>query len=192
MEQATAARQDLRAAVARVEYAKQQVKSQRAQRLPAVDIRANGGEVGVNFGHVYGTYEVEGQLSVPIFTGRRIEANVQTAEATLHRREAELQDLQQRAKYDVRSVLLDLRAADKSVEVARTNSRLAQEGLRQAEDRFDAGVSNSLELIQAQQAIASAEDNDIASVYAHNLAKLMLVRSLGTAEHDYTTYLGVR
>ena len=69
---------------------------------------------------------------------------------------------------------------------------LAKEGLRQAKDRFDAGVSNSLELIQAQQAVAAAEDNDIASVYSHNLAKLMLVRSLGTAERDYTMYLGVR
>lgn len=192
VEQATVSRQDLKAAAARVEFAKQQVKAQSSQRLPSVDVRANGGEVGVNFGHVYGTYEVEGQVSVPIFTGRRIQADVQSAEATLHRRQAELEDLQQRTMYDVRSALLDLRAADKSVEVAQTNSKLANEGLRQAKDRFDAGISNSLELIEAEQAVASAEDNNIASVYAHNLAKLMLVRSLGTAERDYTTFLGLR
>jgi outer membrane protein TolC len=192
VQQATASRQDLKAAAARVEFAKRQVKAQSAQRLPSVDIRANGGEVGVNFGHAYGTYEVEGQISVPIFTGRRIQSNVQSAEAILHRREAEFKDLQERTKYDVRSALLDLRAADKSVEVSHTNSSLADEGLRQARDRFEAGVSNSLELIQAQQAVAAAEDNDIESVYSHNLAKLMLVRSLGTAERDYTTYLGVR
>ena len=101
VEQATAMRQDLRAAAARVQFASQQVKARSAQRLPSVDLRANGGEVGVNFGHVYGTYEVEGQLSVPIFTGRRIEADLMTANATLHRRQAEFQDLQQRTKYDV-------------------------------------------------------------------------------------------
>ncbi|WP_263378922.1 TolC family protein [Granulicella paludicola] len=192
VQQAVVSRQDLKAAAARVEFARQHVKAESAQKLPTVDIQANGGEVGVNFGHAYGTYEVEGKLSVPIFTGRRIQADVQSADATLHRRQAEFEDLQQRTKYDVRSALLDLRAADKSVEVARTNSSLAQEGLRQARDRFDAGVSNSLELIQAQQAVAAAADNDIASVYGHNLAKLMLVRSLGTAERDYKTYLGVR
>ena len=192
VQQAAASRQDLKAAEARVEYARQMVKSQSAQRLPSVGIRGNGGEVGVNFGHVYGTYEVEGQVNVPIFTGRRIEAAVLTATATLQRRQAEFQDLQQRTKYDVRSALLDLRAAEKSVQVARSNSALAQEGLRQARDRFEAGVSNSLELIQAQQAVATAQDNDIASVYGHNLAKLLLVRSLGTAERDYTTYLRVR
>lgn len=192
VQQAGASRQDLKAAAARVEYAREQMKSASSQRLPSVDVRANGGEVGVNFGHAYGTYEVEGQLSLPIFTGRRIEANVQSAKAILNRREAELKDLQERTRYDVRSALLDLRAADKSVEVAQTNTRLASEGLRQAKDRFEAGVSNSLELIQAQQAVAAAEDNDIESIYAHNLAKLMLVRSLGTAEREYTIYLGVR
>lgn len=192
VQQAAASRQDLKAAEARVEFARQQVKAQSAQNLPSVEVRANGGEVGVNFGHVYGNYGIEGQVSVPIFTGRRIEAAVLTATATLNRRQAEFEDLQQRTKYDVRSALLDLRAADKSVQVARTNSSLAEEGLRQAKDRFEAGVSNSLELIQAEQAVAAAKDNDIASIYGHNLAKLLLVRSLGTAERDYTTYLGVR
>lgn len=192
VEEASASRQDLKAAAARVEFSRQQLKSRSAQRLPDVQVLANGGEVGVNFGHTYGTYEVEGRLSVPIFTGRRIEADVLAAKASLERREAEYKDLQQRTRYDVRSALLDLRAADTSVEVAQTNLALANEGLRQAKDRFEAGVSNSLELIQSQQTVASADDNNISSVYAHNLAKLMLIRSTGTAERDYTDYLGAR
>jgi len=61
-----------------------------------------------------------------------------------------------------------------------------------AKDRFDVGVSNTVDLIQAQQAIAEAEDNRIASVYAHQFAKLLLIRATGTAEQDYINYLGVR
>ena len=189
---ATTDRQDLKAATARVEYARQLLKAQSTQRLPTVDVRANGGEVGVNLGHVYGTYEVEGRISVPLFTGRRIEAGVLSAQATLKRREAELADLEERSKYDVRSSLLDLMAAEKSVEIASANLKLANEGLRESKDRFEAGVSNSVELVQAQQVVTAAEDNNIASVYAYNLAKLMLIRSTGNAEHDYTTYMGVR
>ena len=185
-------RQDLKSAQARVEYARQLLRAQSSQRLPTLDVRASGGETGVNLAHVYGTYEVEGRVSVPIFTGRRIEAGIVSAAAVLRRREAELADLLQRTKYDVRSSLLDLRAAAKSVEIADSNLRLAQQGEQQAKDRFEAGVTNSLELIEAQQAVAGAEDNKIASIYAHNLAKLMLIRSTGTAEHDYTIYLGVR
>ncbi|WP_255462634.1 TolC family protein [Granulicella sp. WH15] len=192
LREASASRQDLKAAAARVEQAKQEVKAQTAKRLPELAVAGNGGETGVTFGHAYGTYHVEGELSVPIFTGRRIQADVQTAEAALRRSQAEYEDLQQRTSYDVRSALLDLRAADKSVEVADTNLLLAADGLRQAKDRFEAGVSNSLELIEAQQALVSAQDNKIESVYAHNLAKLTLIRSTGTAERDYATYLGVR
>ena len=189
--EATTARQDLKAAAAQVEFAKEEVRVQRAQRLPSLEVSSNAGEVGVNFGHAYGTYEVEGRVSVPIFTGRRIESQVLTAEANSRRREAEYKDLEERTHYDVRSALLDLRAASTSVEVSHRNLDLATEGLRQAKDRYDAGVSNSLELIQAQQTLAIAEDNDIESIYAHNLAKLMLIRATGTAERDYTTYLGV-
>lgn len=76
--------------------------------------------------------------------------------------------------------------------MAKQNLDLAHEGLRQTQDRFNAGVTNSLELIQAQQAVAEADDNKIASVYADNLAKLMLLRATGTAEQKYATYLGVK
>jgi outer membrane protein TolC len=192
MVQAAKDRNDLKAAAARVEYARQMVRAQSSKRLPTLALQANGGESGVNLGRVYNTYAVQGQLSVPIFTGRRIEADVASAQANFRRREAELEDLKQRTKFDVRSSLLDLKAADKSVEIAETNLKLAQQGLKQANDRFDAGVSNSLELIQAEQAVVSAEDNNIASLYGHNLAKLMLIRSTGTAEQNYMIYLGVR
>lgn len=191
VQEAESSRQDLKAAAAKVEFARQQVLAAGAQRLPQIDLHAMGGESGVNFAHAYGTYEVEGRLSVPIFTGRRIQSNVMTAKATLERRTSEFEDLKERTQYDVRSALLDLEAANTSVDVSRTNLKLATEGLRQAKDRFEAGVSNSLEMIEAQQAQATAQDNEIESVYAHNLAKLMLIRSTGTAENDYKTYLGV-
>jgi outer membrane protein len=92
----------------------------------------------------------------------------------------------------VRTALLDLAAASTSVEVSLENQALAKEGLRQAKDRFDVGVSNTVDLIQAQQAVAEAQDNRIASVYAHQFAKLLLIRATGTAEQDYINYLGVR
>ena len=131
-------------------------------------------------------------MSVPIFSGRKIESDILAAQAVLKRRQAEFQDLKARTKYDVRSAYLDLEAASKSVEVSQGNLSLANEGLKQSKDRFDAGVANSLELIEAQQAVADATDNNIASIYSHNLAKLMLIRATGTAEQNYAEYLGVK
>ena len=189
---ALAVRHDLRAAQARVEAAEQMVKAQEAQRLPSADIRAIAGETGVNYGHAYGDWQVVGRISVPLFTGGRIESDVTTAQALLIRRRAELADVSARAVYDVRTAVLDLAAGATSVDVAAGNQALAQEGLRQAQSRFDVGVSDTVDLIQAQQAVAEAEDNHVASIYAHTLAKLMLIRATGTAEQDYPTYIGVQ
>ncbi len=185
-------RDDLKAAAARVAMARQQVSARNAERLPVVDLHAYGGGAGVNIGSFYGDYEVAGRVSVPIFTGRKIESDIAATRAVLKRRQAEFEDLKARVKYDVRSAYLDLEASSKSVDVARGNLTLADEGLKQSKDRFDAGVANSLELIQAQQAVADAIDNNIASIFAHNLAKLMLIRATGTALQDYPTYLGVK
>ena len=190
LSKAAGSRQDLRAAKARLDAAEQAVKAQRAQRLPSVEVRANGGETGITYGHPYRDYEVEGRISIPIFTGRRIEADVLDARATADRRAAEFADTQARAIFDVRTALLDLTAASKSVAVSLENQALAIEGLRQAKDRFEVGVSNAADLIQAQQAAAEAEDNRIASIYAHHVATLMLIRATGTAEQDYLSYLG--
>jgi outer membrane protein TolC len=189
---AVAQRQDLKAAKARVESATEAMKAQQSQRLPTVEVRANAGETGITYGHPYRDYEVEGRISVPIFTGRRIESDILNAKAVLARRKSEYADTQARAVFDVRTALLDLTAADASVQVSLENRDLAQEGLRQAKDRFEIGVSNVVDLLQAQQSVAEAEDNRIASVYSHQLAKLMLVRATGTAERDYLKYLGGR
>lgn len=189
---ATDKRQDLKAAKARLDAADQTVKAAAAQRLPTFDVRANAGETGTTYGHPYRDYEVEGKVSIPVFTGRRIQSEIDAAKAILAKRRAEFADIRARATYDVRAAALDLDAAETSVEVSLENQALAREGLRQAQSRFDVGVSNTVDLIQAEQASAEAEDNRIASVYAHQLAKLMLIRAMGTAEQDYIHYMGVQ
>jgi outer membrane protein TolC len=185
-------RQDIKAAESRVEAADQAVKAAWSQRIPTLDVNANAGETGIAYGSAYRDYEVEGKISVPIFTGRRIEGEVAFAKAILTQRRAELADVKGRAAYDVRTALLDLDVAETSVQVSLDNQALADEGLRQAQSRYENGVSNSVDLLQAQQAVAEAGDNRIASVYSDQLAKLMLVRAMGTAEQDYTRYIGVR
>lgn len=185
-------RQDIRAAKARVAAAEQSAKASSSERLPSVDVRANAGETAFTYGSAHPDYFVEGSISIPIFTGFRIESDIKEKRALLARRRAELEDVAERAKYEIRTSLLDIDAAETSVEVSNKNCELARDGLAQAQRRFEAGVSNVVELLQAQQAVAEAQDNRIASLYAHQLAKLFLVRAMGTAEQDYIPYIGVR
>src|SRR6202030_3147930 len=100
-----------------------------------------------------------------------------------------LGDLRGRIDYEVRSALLDMNSAAEQVEVARSSVELAEEALTQSRDRFTAGVTDNLEVVQAQEAVASAHESYIQSLYAHNLAKVELARAIGDAEHGVKGFL---
>ena len=95
-----------------------------------------------------------------------------------------------RIEYDVRAAFLDLRAADDRVHVARVAADLADQQLTQTQDRFSAGVASHVEVVQAQDAVATASDNLINSLFAHNVAKAAVARALGVAEQAAERLLG--
>jgi outer membrane protein TolC len=74
------------------------------------------------------------------------------------------------------------------VNVARSNIDLAEETLLQSRDRFSAGVTDTVEVVQSQEAVASAHEQYISSLYSYNLAKISLARALGIAEAGVKEY----
>jgi hypothetical protein len=118
---------------------------------------------------------VTGTLNIPIWQGGKSEANIAQAQAVLAQRQAELEDTRGQIEASVRSAYLDLEAASGQVEVARKNLQVAQETLEMTRARMEAGVINTVEVVQAQQTLSSAQLDLINSVFAHNLAKLSLV-----------------
>ena len=148
------------------------------------------GDEGTTFGHSHGVFQFQGGVNVPIFTGRRIKGDITQAEAALRQRQAETGDLRGQIDYDVRTAFLNLNAAKEQVDVATRNVALANENLARSEDRFTSGVTDSVEVVQAEQSLASANDQYITSLYSHNLAKLSLARALGVARTNYAQYLG--
>ena len=119
----------------------------------------------------------------------RVAGEEPQAEAAQRQYRSQLESLRGQIDYEVRTALLDLAAAADQVEVARSSVDLANQTLTQARDRFAAGVTDNLEVIQAQESVASANENYISSLYAHNLAKLSLVRAMGYAEEGVRQYL---
>jgi outer membrane protein TolC len=145
--------------------------------------------VGPNTGNLHQTYSVGANLSIPIFTGRRIESDIIASNALLRQRRAEYADLKGRVEYDVRNALFDLESSDKSVGVAQRNCELARRGLSDVNDRFRVGVSTSLEVVQAMQAVADADENYINSLFGYNVTKLDLARATGAAATNLTAFL---
>jgi outer membrane protein TolC len=137
------------------------------------------------------TFTVSGALRVPIFEGGRTGGHVQQAEAALAQRQAELDDLTSQIEAEVRKAYFDLQATATQVELAQMNVRVSRESLDLTRQRFEAGVSDNVEVVQAQESVSVAELDYINSVFAHNVAKLNLARLLGQAAERLPDYLKV-
>ena len=186
---AKANRKDLAAMVEQVKAAEEQRKAATADRLPTIQVNADYGDIGVNVRHSHGTGNASGTLSVPVFKEFGLRGEAQTAQAQLNTVQAQLSDKQAQVESDVRDALLDIESAQNQVEVAHSSVELANEALSEAQQRYANGVSDNLAVSQAEQSVAQANDQYVASLYRHNVAKLSLARALGAAQ-DYKKYLG--
>ncbi len=182
-------RLDLKAAQAQVEAAAKALAAARAERLPSLALSGDYQVIGTNPSESHGAFAVTGTLNIPIWQGGRTSADIQQAQAALAQRQAELEDTRSQIEAEVREVYLDLEAAAGQVEVARKNVDVAQETLEMTRARMQAGVVNTLEVVQAQQTLSSAQLDLINSVFAHNLAKLSLARTLGHAAEQLPNLL---
>jgi outer membrane protein TolC len=114
------------------------------------------------------------------------------AEAALGQRRAELEDVKGRIESEVRNAYFDLQASTNQVEVARRNIQVATQNLDLTRQRFEAGVSDNLEVVQSQEALSTAHTDYINSVFAHNLAKLSLARAIGRAAEALPQFLRIQ
>ena len=189
LQRAYSSRQDYQAAQAQLRAAEFMRRAATAEYFPSFDLSANYGDIGVTPSQSNGTWQVNGGLNIPIFSGGRIHSDVLAAEAQLKQLRSQLGDVRARIDYEVRTALLDLSSAAEQVEVARSSVDLAEQSLAQSRDRFTAGVTDNLEVVQAQEAVASAHESYIESLYAHNLAKVELAYAIGDAEQGVKRYL---
>jgi outer membrane protein TolC len=192
VKQAMANRADLKAAELQMQAAQHTRAAARDERIPSLSISADYGVIGPRFNEGQKTYTVVGTIKVPVWDGGRIGGDVAQASAELDQRRAELEDMRGRIESDVRNAFLDLQAAANQVEIARNNQGVANETLRLTREKFEAGVSDNVEVVQAEESVASANLDYITALYAHNLAKLSLARALGNAEQHATEFLKVQ
>jgi len=189
---AIAQRPDYQSGQARVRAAENDVQAARGQRYPTAGVTADYGDVGPALNDSHGTFTFVASAKVNLFNGGRIAGDVIRAKAALKQRQDELADLSGQIDYQVRAAFLDIRTAADQVAVAQDNLDLANQTLTQARDRFTAGVTDNIEVIQAQESVASANDSLISALYAHNLAKVSLARALGGAEQGIQKLMEVK
>jgi outer membrane protein TolC len=185
MEMAFARRSDWKAAQARVRAAEASRRSALGEALPGLTLDADYGAIGQTYGGARNTYTLAGALRVPLFQGGLVAGKVLAADAALQSARAGVEDLRGRIDYDVRVAGLELKAAADRQAVAESSRALAREQLRQAQDRFAAGVANNVDVVLAQEAVARAEEDWISTVYDFNLARATLGRAVGLVEDAF-------
>jgi outer membrane protein TolC len=183
------ARADLQSMMNQVHSAELERKASLAERYPSIEQVADYGITGVNPASTHGTVDAAATLRVPIFQGGKVHGDVLRADASLQRAKQVLADLRAQIDQEVRDAYLDLEAAAEEAAVEKSTVTLATETLQQSRDRFSSGVTDNIEVVQAQDALATASDAYIASLYSYNLAKISLARAIGVAESRFAEYL---
>jgi len=190
IQKAEASRSDLKSAELSLRAAQYSKKAARAGYLPSINFSGDYGIAGVysTLG-THGVFDVRGTLTIPIFQGNRVHADILQADATLANNKAQLENLRGQIDQDVRDALFDLQSSLDQVKVAKSNVDLASQTLDQARDRFVAGVTDNIEVVQAQEAVATANESEISSLFNYNNARILLARAQGIAETGVLQYL---
>lgn len=175
-------RSDYRAATAGVRAAELSRQAAIGGYFPSVSFGADYGRGGAHTSDSTPVYDVRGTISIPIFTGNSVHGDIQQADARLEQAKERLDNLRGQIEADVRTALLNLESSAEQVNVARSNIDLADQTLTQSQDRFTAGVTDTVEVVQSQEAVASAHEQYISSLYSYNFAKISLIRALGAGE----------
>jgi outer membrane protein TolC len=188
LRQAYASRSDYRAATADLRAAELSRKAAVAGYFPSLSFDGDYGTGGAHPSDATRVYDVRGTLSIPIFTGNRVHGDIQQADARLQQVHEQLDNLRAQIEADVRTALLNLESSAEQVKVARSNIDLADQTLTQSRDRFNSGVTDTVEVVQSQEAVASANEQYISSLYKYNFAKISLIRALGAGEQGVKQY----
>jgi outer membrane protein len=185
MELALAERQEWKALESQIKAAQNQKRASSDSRLPSVRFDGDFAYVGTSGNTALPTYTYQASVNMPLFTGGRIHAEIVRADLEIKKLEQQKDDLRNQIALDVKTALLNLQSARNEVQVANLGVQLSKEEVDQARDRFKAGVANNIEVIQAQDSLARANDNQIVALYRFNQGRADLARSIGQMEKVY-------
>jgi len=186
IDQALSTREEWKAIEAQQKAARYQKQSVQYSRLPSLRFDGDWAYLGTSSTNGIPTYQYQASVNFPLFTSGRIHAQVVKADIELQKLRQQKDDLRNQIALDVKTSLLNLASARNEVQVANLGVQLAKEEVVQARDRFNAGVANNIEVIQAQDSLARANDNQIIALYRFNQARADYARAVGQMEKTYS------
>lgn len=164
-----------------VEQARIDVRTATFERLPTLALAAQFGDAAPRLtgGQRKEQWFAGGIISVPIFDGLRAGADRQLALSRRRAQEIRLHDLEQQISAEIRVAAQDTNSRNAQIALAEKTRQLAQDQLRLAQQRYQQGVADNREIVEAQTQLAVAEDSWVEAGYQYNLSRVELARARG-------------
>ena len=173
-------RSDLQARQKREEQANLDYRAARSDRIPSLSGFAGYGTIGSGIDSAIPTWNLGVTLELPVFDGGRVDARRAEALSRLRRERIEGQDLRRQIELEIRLAFAGLNLAREQITVAEEGLQLAQQELEQARRRYQAGITSSLEVTDAQTRLERARENQITALFDYNLERINLGEAMGT------------
>lgn len=184
-------RADYRSLATRRESLVEQQRANHARNLPKLSINGNFGGIGRSVGGIQPTGLIQGQIDFTLYDRDREGESLEIS-SQIRSVDDRIADLRRGIEEDVREALLNLDSATQQVDVARLGQDLAKRELSMAQDRFEQGTANNVEVVTAQDELARAEENYILAVSSHVDAKFALARALGNTDRNIARFMAGR
>jgi outer membrane protein TolC len=182
--QALTDRLELRVATQELQIAETERKAAMGGWAPSVSAFGDYGASGLKPNEVdLPTRSVGIRVDVPIFDGGRTKSEVQAASSRMRQAEMQLADLRAAVEKDVRQALDNLATREEQTRAAQKTLDLAQRELSLAQDRFQNGVADNIEVTSAQTVLEDARQAAVSSLAQFNIARLNLFAAMGRAEN---------
>jgi len=161
-------------------------KAAMADSLPKVTFDGFWDEQGQAFDAVTPGYQYRVSMRVPIFTGGRLRAERKSTALAEQRTQKQLAQERNQVTEQVRDGQVELQSALHQVDLGRQEVQLANEEVTLSQGRFQSGVTDNIEVTQAQDSLAHANDTEIGALFRYNIARAQLARAVGNVEQTYT------
>lgn len=156
-------------------------------RLPSVVFTGSFMSTGVSPGEPWiPVYQLALGVKVPLFTGGLTSARIAKAKLELDKIQDERREIRSQVSLELQVAQVELEAASSETDVTAQTLSFAGEALQQARHRFEAGVSNNIEVINAQDELARANDSQINALYRLNQARADLAKAMGQMERYFS------
>jgi outer membrane protein len=183
--QALSNRPDYKSAQLNLESAQSGITIARAGHLPTLTVSGGYNLSSNDYSLLKDNYRygVSLNLNLPIFAGFRISNSVQAAEITEMNSELTLSDLERTIKQNIQQTYLNLQAAEKSLDVNRTNIEAALENQKIQEEKYSLGSSTLLDVLTAVSNYTQARSNNISAQFSYIQLSEQLKFYLGELEY---------